>query len=152
MTSMILPEYKKHKDFDKRIKSAYLAISEILKLDLYFSHKKELLSTCIWKITEANGKYSTRFISEKALEQIKNKSNIQHEHVFERKYLIEKLLETPSLSEETLNNAIACLVTKDEHKLLTNISKNNLQGWDRYIEANIKVYDLINQCEYKFAN
>ena len=56
------PEYKKHKDHEKKIKSAITAIKAILPLELYLAHKKELLSICIWKITEADGKYNASTI------------------------------------------------------------------------------------------
>ncbi len=52
----MLPIYKPHPDRDMRISSAILAIQHIAPLNLYLAHKKELLSVCIWKITEADGK------------------------------------------------------------------------------------------------
>jgi len=43
------------------------------------------------------------------------------------------------------------MVTKEEHKKLTLATRENknLQGWDRYKFTNLKVYDLLNQIEFK---
>ena len=147
---MNLPKYKKHKDHDERLKSAYLAVKVLLETDLYLSHKKELLSICIWKITEVDGKYTTRYMSEGAITE-NNKKNLNHEHVVERQFIINELLNNPSDYETILSKAIGCTVTKDEHKELTFITKQNvgIQGWDRYKFINLKVFDLSKQEQLK---
>ena len=133
---MNLPKYKPHKDREKRIESAIMAINALLPLDLYLSHKKELLSTCIWKITEANGKHNLCFWSEGATISI-SKKDLRHEHVFERKELISRLLSGED-TKLVVKDAIACLVTKDEHIALTASKKS---GWKRYKDCNIKVFN-----------
>lgn len=68
----------------------------------------------------------------------------------ERKYLVNELLNNPKDYKKILNQAVACIVTKDEHKILTAYSRdNNVQGWERYKKANIKVFDLLNQLELR---
>jgi len=52
---MQLPEYTQHKDTDKRIKSAIMALKALTVLDLYPEHREELLTVCLWKITTADG-------------------------------------------------------------------------------------------------
>lgn len=101
---------------------------------LVLSQMKELLSTLIWKFTEADGKYSPEFISEGATTETNTKMLI-HEHVYERRRLIERFLggEEP---EAVLKDAIACVVTKDEHSLLE--KQKHLNGWERYLAAGIK--------------
>jgi hypothetical protein len=132
-----LPVFKPHADRHDRINSAKLAIRTILPLDLYAAHKKELLSVCIWKITQADGKAKVRFWSEGALGS--DKKELRHEHVFERKELIQRLLEGEEI-ELVLSDAIACMVTKPEHLLLGKIQAS---GWVRYEKAGIRVYDSL---------
>jgi len=45
------------------------AIADILRMgaEVLEEHKKALISRMLWKITEANGKYTTRYQSESAL-------------------------------------------------------------------------------------
>ena len=118
-----------------RINSAHTAVRAILPLDLYPSHKKELLSACIWKITEADGKLKTRYWSKGALSA--QRKDLRHEHVIERKELIARLLSDEDV-DSVLESAIACIVTKQEHITLTRSAKS---GWDRYKDCEIGVYD-----------
>jgi hypothetical protein len=148
---MKIPEYKMHKDHEAIKKSAYLAIKSILQLDLYPMHKRELIDTCIWKITEVDGKYRTRYRSEAAL-NIKKAKELHHEHVIERKYLIDQILANPADFYSSLDRAVGCVVTRKEHSLLSLLSKQNptLNGWERYKVAKIKVFDLLTGREVSF--
>jgi hypothetical protein len=134
---MKLPVYKQHLDRDKRISSAKLAIRALIPLDLLLAHKKELLSVCIWKITEADGKTKVRYWTEAAI--VASKHELQHEHVHERNELIARLLSGEDV-ESVLSDAIACMVTKDEHKKL---GDSKCLGWLRYQESGIQVYDAL---------
>ena len=127
---------QKHKDHEKKIKSAITAIKAILPLELYLAHKKELLSICIWKITEADGKYNGQRYWSKGARASQNAKWV-HEHIYTRKELIERLLGGEDV-KPVVENAIACVVTKEEHKIL---SCSSADGWERYKESNIKVYD-----------
>lgn len=149
---MGIPEYVPHKDRDARIKSATTAIKVLVGLEILEFHKKELISVCLWKISEADGKYKTRFQSKAALNA--KKEQLRHDHVFERKSLIENIIDKPEEIDKILTNAIGCIVTKEEHSELTNVSreKPQLEGWQRYIEAGIKVFDLKEQKEVKLKN
>jgi hypothetical protein len=56
--------FRRH-DADARIESAIAAIRALLPVPLLPAHKRELLSICIWKVTEADGgKYGTRYRSD----------------------------------------------------------------------------------------
>ena len=121
------------------IQSAITAIKALLSLDLYQSHKKELLSTCIWKISEADGKFKVRYWSEGALTA--SSKELRHEHVYERKQLIERLLLGENV-DSVVADAIACIVTKDEHVLL---GRSTESGWDRYSDSDIRVFDTAEQ-------
>lgn len=135
---MSLPVFKPHADRCARIESAKTAIRAITALDLYPAHKKELLSICIWKITQADGKYKVRYWSEGAVRADKRK--LQHEHIVERKELIQRLLAGEEV-ESVVADAVACIVTKVEHTLL---GKTRASGWSRYNEAGIRVYDSMD--------
>jgi predicted GTPase len=135
----MIPTYKEHKDRTLRIQSAIKAINALLPLDLYPAHKKELISVCLWKVTEADGKSKVRYWSEGAINNQQEKLN--HEHVHERKELISRLLNGENV-ESVMNDAIACMVTKEEHQLLGQSLKS---GWERYKESSIRVFDTKEQ-------
>ena len=138
------------KDKNKEEASAKYLVGLLLKADvsqMQVGQVKELLSILIWKITESNGKYKLRFVSENALIE-KSKKNLIHEHVYERAKLVNELLANPSMANDILVNAVACLVTVEDHKALSDVDKS-LHGWDRYKAAGIKVFDNETQ---KFIN
>lgn len=99
------------------------------------SHKKEFLSSTVWKVTEANGKYNTRFVSEGVCRSFKSK---EHEHVIPREVLVCRMMQNPKKVKTILYGAIGCLVTKREHKKL---KKGIGNGWGRYRSVKIRVYD-----------
>ncbi len=61
--------------------------------------------------------------------------------MFERKELIGRILSGEDINI-VVKNAIACLVTKEEHSKL---SLTNNSGWERYKKSGIKVYDSKNK-------
>lgn len=134
---MSLPTYVPHRDHDVRIASATMAIRALIPLEFYPAHKRVLLSDCIWMITEADGKMKVRYWSEGALEQPQPK--LHHEHVNERRMLIQRLLNGEDVTS-VVADAVACIVTRDEHKQL---GTSSLQGWGRYREVGIRVYDSL---------
>ncbi|MBF6650135.1 hypothetical protein [Methylobacter sp. BlB1] len=136
---MSIPKYIPHPNREKRINSAIVAIKALLPLDMYLAHKKELLSTCIWKITEADGKLKVRYWSEGALSA--SSKDLRHEHVFERRELISRLLSGENI-DSVVNDAVGCLVTKDEHTVLT---LSVASGWNRYKDCGIMVFDSEKQ-------
>lgn len=124
------------------IESALTAIEGILTLDILETHKRELLSALLWKITEARGKYTTRYQSLGARNAPKG-TKLQHEHVTTRKHLIDDILIHPEQARAIASTAIGCVVTKQEHELLTRITREQpkLRGWDRYHAAGITIID-----------
>lgn len=128
-------------DADKIVASARSAIACILGMgnDVLEEHKKVLISRMIWKITEAHGKYNTRYCSEKALKA--SKDDRRHDHVWTRKLMVERILEDPGVLEHEVQLAIGCIVTKAEHSNLTEFDKM-CDGWERYKMAGIAVLDL----------
>jgi hypothetical protein len=135
--------YRTHPDAAKRIESAIIAAKAIVRLDLYPAHKRELLSICIWKMTEAApmSKYQTRYRSRAT--RSASESELAHDHVYQRKSLIDAMINEPDSVEQVLRQAVACVVTRPEHDALTRISREfpNLDGWERYERAGIDVVD-----------
>ena len=142
-----LPNWSPRKDSEMRVASALVLVQAILNVSeqMVQSHLRESLSIAIWKYTECDGKYTTRFRSRGAIENPKGKLN--HEHVVTRKSLIDELLVTPNEFETIMAKAVACTVLTSEHALLRSVEKDNsaLVGWQRYRAAGIEVYDLAEQ-------
>lgn len=137
--------FKPHPQAEERVRSAKTAIEALLALDIYPSHKRELLSICLWKLTEAEarGKYNLRFQTPAALEA--SPRELQHEQVVERKRVVEALMAEPDRLEEILRDVVGCAVTREEHQRLTQLSRErpDLEGWARYEAAGITVIDLV---------
>lgn len=127
-------------DAIKIVTSATAAIRGVLSFgtEVLEEHKKGLISKMLWKITEANGKYNTRYYSERALKA--DNSDKRHDHVCTRKRMIERILANPNGLDVEIRQAIGCVVTKAEHNELTKYD-DKYDGWDRYKQAKIKVWD-----------
>ena len=125
------------------ILSATTAIASILQMSqkVLSDHKRRLISRMIWKITEAHGKYNTRFCSEGAL---RDADDLRHDHVTTRKNLIDRLMNPPFDLEGILKDAIGCTVTTDEHENLSALA-DEIIGWDRYKKAGVRVFDRVEQ-------
>lgn len=131
------------------VRSAKNLARLILASDLIIDrHKKKILSDVLWLISEADGKYTTRFRSAEVIRLAKEEPNsdikIQHEHVFQRKKIKEEilhrkkeLLANPSLLDEILDRTVGCVVTETEHKNLPGCQC----GWSRYT-ARVRVLDM----------
>ena len=128
---------------EKVILSAKRAIVAILQMnsEVLPDHKRTLISRMLWKITEAHGKYNTQFCSDGAL---RNADNLRHDHVTTRKDLITRLMNAPSNYVSILEDAIGCTVTTEDHKKLSALG-DELNGWDRYKKARVRVFDRIEQ-------
>lgn len=107
-----------------------------------FRHKRKLK-----KLDKENGEFlegdktACRYCTKEALAILQSGSSkdVQHEHVFGKKWLIKRILELAKqkdangrISDFIDQNVIACCVTKDEHKRLVS---NPEAGWTRYKEA-----------------
>jgi hypothetical protein len=154
---------KREEDYKAEISSAKNAIRHILNTPEPFRliHKKRLIGEMIWRITEGDGLLSEEkrtgykkhltYISEsvKKRRDVGNYdiSDLIHEHVFKKSRLVDKLIANPVGIDEILKNAIACVVTKEEHKILHKLDKTDkeIDGWERYIKARIGVWNERNK-------
>jgi hypothetical protein len=136
-----MTKYVRPADADERIESAILVIEALLPLKIQSRMKRKFLSNCLWQITQAEGrtKYEICFRSKVSLES--PKTGLRHEHVTTRKAMVAELLANPKKAREIAQDAIGCVVTHDEHILLSAVSKS-LDGWARYQEAGIPVVDM----------
>lgn len=125
------------------LESATKLVEAILGLDVLDAHKRDVINGMLWSITQARGKYATRFRSTAACAAPKG-TKLQHEHVIPRKELVAAIMNEPARTREILSTAIACTVTAEEHKHLTLISRQqpHLKEWDRYRAAGITWRDL----------
>ena len=139
-----LPIWRPREDSENRKRSALALAKTIvsLKEELTPSHLKEFLSNTVWKYTECDGKYTTRFRSRGAILTPKQKLN--HEHVITRKELVGLMIAEPKKCAEILETAFGCTVLKSEHTIISSSEKQNpkLRGWERYAAASVQVYDL----------
>lgn len=121
----------------------------------YEKQFKELITTLLWKHTEAYGKYKgCKYWSYGALESLEKHSDkvitsksidpdyaLRHEHLFPRKQTIELLLALDVINKKTvqeileLNIGVVVTVSEDS-RLSKHGNKNN--PWQRYIDANIE--------------
>jgi len=152
VSARIREPYKPHRDHDSRVNSARAAITHCLAFPSQVSdaHRREILSVLIWKLTEVDGKYRTRYRSAGVLSA--EIVPIEHEHVVTRKELIDRLIAEPHRCDQILDEAIGCLVTKAEHKRLkdSDAANPNLRGWARYRAAGIVAIDMADGNEVQW--
>jgi len=138
---------------EENIVSAIALAKAILASDAHQNHKEEFLGYCIWKVSEAADKFTVPYWSEGVHALVRQHGSlkpllkqkpliIRHEHVNTRQSLIDRIMHDPTSIERVLrDDVIACLVTTDEHARLS----NKLVGFERYIAAGIRVWDVQHQ-------
>jgi hypothetical protein len=127
--------------------SALHLIHQLLSLrHVSKKHVTEQLKIGLWKWTEAEGmapyaKFNTRYFSAGVMTQ-RGPASINHEHVWTLKNHVKALTkrtwELEELERYLTDYGVACIVTVYEHGKL---SGSKLDGWDRYAENGIAVYD-----------
>jgi hypothetical protein len=139
-----LPSWAPKKD-SLRCRESSIALARAVleaRSDLTTPHLREALKIAVWKYTECDGKYTTRYRSEAALGAVGKL--IHHEHVIPIRQIVDRLLANPTGFEEILSSAVGCVVLRSEHHKLGEIDKAYplVTGWDRYRLAEITVWDL----------
>ncbi|MCW8138189.1 MAG: hypothetical protein KIT58_04720 [Planctomycetota bacterium] len=145
-------QYRSRPDRDAHLASIGQVVSHLLVLQggpLVDFYKRKAIDRLLWKITEVDGKYGTRFRSEGALMVDRREDRrlrpagqrlLRHEHVFTRSWLLDQLLERPTEASKILDLAIGCVVTEAEHQRLSAV--RHAQGWERYQVAGVRVFDM----------
>src|SRR5215212_1243201 len=123
------------------VESVTLLIEAVIRLPILERHKRGVISGMLWELTQIRGKYTTRYRSRAALEP--RGAKLQHEHVFTRKDLTDRILANPERAREILGSAVACVVTVNEHRQLAAIDRTvpGVRGCERYERAGIEVLD-----------
>jgi hypothetical protein len=145
----------------ERTASAVAALWTLLEApDLILAHRRHLLGIAIWKYTEAPGvpphpKYRLPYRTAGAMD-ICNMDMVQHEHVWPRKWIIDRLLRhheagwtREALADFMMKHGVSCTVTRTEHLLLN--SCGDTEGWDRYAQVGLQVWDAANGRPLKLA-
>ena len=142
-------------------------LCKIAKSDLSKPAKAKLYDHLCWKFTEFNGKYrGMRFWSRDAFAHYSNRKKgenwwkeLRHEHIVPKNIFVDSILKNPDVDPEVLktqfkDKMIACVVTTDEDKLL---SEQKLRSsmpdgntnffeisdiWERYKASDIEVLEL----------
>ncbi len=130
----------------KQIEDSKTIIKMVLNLpEVDNVTKYKVIDLMLWNITGAYGKLNTKFVSEGAITSKDEK--LQHEHVFTKKYLINRILNEPDNLDSIFELAFACIVTEKEHHKLSNVK--DVEGWSRYVNAGIKVFALDDDIVYR---
>jgi hypothetical protein len=109
----------------------------------------KLIEEPLWKISEAFGKYKTRYFSEKAVQSVvdrfgkRRSAGLQHDHVVPRKRLVDMLFENAGTLDRVIGLCVGCVVVETEHPSLTAHEKDiDLDDvWAKYRDADIRVVD-----------
>ena len=137
--------FQSHPQAEQRRRSIANLIKVVLANkgpDILEKHIRDALGTLLWKMSEVDGKYKTRYQSAGAL-KCKDKSQLRHDHVYPRSKLIDSLLTArPEEVDEILKRALGCTVTAEEHLRLCRFDKDHI-GWDRYRRASVSVMDTM---------
>lgn len=137
--------FRSHPNAEKRRNSAAVLIKMILAnktAGVLPEHIRSLIDTLLWRITEADGKYNTRYKTRGAI-NCTDKNQLRHEHVYQKARMIEALINAdPDAVDTILDDAIGCTVTNEEHRHLNEFDCE--YGWERYRKAGLEVIDMIN--------
>ena len=134
--------FQPHPNAERRKDSAVILIKVLLanrEDGILPEHIRELIDTLLWKLSEADGKYNTRYKTNGVL-ACTDRSQLRHEHVYQKSKMIEALLNAEQDDvDNILSDAIGCTVTIDEHARLNKYDGE--YGWERYRKAGLEVFD-----------
>lgn len=143
----LLAQYAPAKKAASVLKSAKTLAKLILaNEEILHAHRKKMLKEVLWLISEADGKYSTRYRSAEVIRLARDVPDcvelIQHEHVYPKAQVADRLLKErvalladPAELDKLLDQTVGCVVLKTEH---TKLGKG--EGWVRY--AKVAVLDM----------
>lgn len=126
-------------DLAERLQRNVRVVTALGCADLHPEELRSHFDLALWRATELDRnrlKYCIRFRSAAVLQA--QEVEIRHEHVVERRWLLERMLENPPRAHRWLALAVGCVVTREEHDAL---SAADGWGWERYSKAGIAVVD-----------
>lgn len=107
--------------------------------------KDRIVSNLLWVVTEfkPGTKHKIHGVrwrtpAAHALVASRDTKTVRHEHVIERRWMIDFLHSHPEVVADALWNYPACLVTVAEH---TALGRSDGWGWSRYVDAHLEVID-----------
>ena len=135
------------KDRDQRRASVKRMVRFALDEALHPEARARILKEALWMATEIEfHKHKISLRTPEADAEIlrglpKLGSRVQHEHVYQRKWVIQQLLAEPERAEALLDEyAVACVVTKAQTEELK--KHDALVGWERYKAAGLTVVEV----------
>lgn len=142
-THLLLP-YLRADVAEEKIRSARELVNLVLRdTSMLRSHRKHLLKLAQWWVTEADGKWKTQYRSAQVVALARQEGlsgvAINHEHVYGRAELAERMLTDSTQVDSILGLCVGCIVTVEEHRRLS--AQKHVHGWDRYRAANVRVHD-----------
>lgn len=132
--------YVSKEDTERRLSEVQLLLQTITGMDLHIQSKKLMLDRAIWLVIEITGNFSCRYRSAGVISS--PGARLQRDHIYPRKLLILELLGPNPDFASIVDRAQCCLVTAEEHKLLS-AAPANLVGFDRYKHAKVVYYDML---------
>ena len=133
--------YVRRKGYEAGFVDVESLVCSVLHLEIATPLKKRMLVHALWEIVKLNGDFRTRFRSKAALTL---GVVIERDHVYQKGRVIKCLMDNPDQTASILNKSLHCVVTKEEHRKLTQLSeaRAEIDGWSRYHEAGIEVLDM----------
>lgn len=118
-------------------------------------HKNDVLNYVLWKLTEADyPKHRLPFRTVEAHREVLKggtlRKRLRHEHVFPRKWVVERIFERPEKVEQLLcQYGVGCVVTieqanalNQQDRLRKKHGESNLVGWLRYEKLSFQVIQI----------
>ena len=124
---------------DRRLKDVELLLSTIRDLPLERATKKRMLHHALWLVVELTGNFYSRYRSAGVIAAVG--VPIQRDHIHPRKLLVAEVLEGKVDLSCVVERARCCIVTKEEHCLLSGVGAN-VQGFERYDRAGVTYHDM----------
>lgn len=126
------------------------AMRALLEANMRDDDLRYVLDMCVWRYTEFDKnryKFAIRYRTASVLAP-GPAVEIQHEHVVERRWLLDRITEAPDKLEDILELAVACVVSRSEHDALRSADGF---GWERYLACGIEVMDTASMAPADLA-
>ena len=132
--------YVPTKGQDRVLEDIGRLIDSIRTLDIHAPTKKRMLVHALWEVAVTTGNFYPRYRSQAVVQ--KAGIQIQRDHIFQKRRIIQRLIEEPTFSSaEAVQNAQCCVVTREEHDALHKIDPT-IDGFRRYDAAGIAYRDM----------